>query len=386
MRPTATAFHRSLLAGAALLAFTTALPAQAAVSPAVGKALNQAAAAAKSGNTAAAISAVNAARAAASSAEEKQKSAQMAGYVFTRAGRYGDAAAALESSGAGARQLAPLYYQAGNYSKASALAKQAGGEEMQILIAQASVKQGKYGDAVNAYNNLIKTNGAKPLYLENLAGAQYKSGDKKGYLATTEKLVRIDGSPARWKALLVNFQQEQMRPEAKLALYHLMSATGTIDRPVDYQEFAKLALVSNQAGIAAGALAKSGGASDAMGQKLAQAAAGMAAKAPAEAPKLAAVPATALRGGNAYLGIGQYGPAIAAYDKVIAANGSDADQAKLFKGIAALKAGNAGVAKTSFAAVGSANGMKDIANLWGLYASTHNGITTPAAAVPPAKA
>ncbi|PZN92907.1 MAG: hypothetical protein DCF31_14460 [Alphaproteobacteria bacterium] len=379
MPPTATAFHRSALFGAAALALAAAMPAQAAVSPAVGKALNQAASAAKSGNTAAAISAVNAARNAASSAEEKQKSAQMAAYVFTRAGRYGDAASALESAGGSPRQLAPLYYQAGNYGKAVDLARKAGGEDMQILIAQASVKQGKYGEAVTAYNSLIKANGPKAIYLENLAAAQYKAGDKKGYLATTEKLVRVDGSPARWKTLLVNFQKEQMRPEAKLALYHLMSATGTIDRPVDYQEFAKLALVSNQAGVAATALAKGGSGGDAMAAKLAQAATGMAAKAGAEAPKLAGNPATAVRGGNAYLGINQFGPAIAAYDRAIAANGADADQAKVFKGIAAMKAGNAGLARTSFAAVSERNGMKDIANLWGLYAATHSGIAAPAA-------
>lgn len=366
--------------GVAAVALTAALPANAAVSSAVGKSLNQAASAAKSGNTAAAITAVNAARAAASTPEEKQKSAQMAGYVYTRAGRYADAANALQSSGAPARQLAPLYYQAGQYDKAIALAKQAGGEDMQILVAQAATKQGRPAEAVTAYNALIKANGPKPVYLQNLATAQYKAGDKKGYLATTEKLIRVDSSPARWKTLLVDVQQNPMRPEAKLALYHLMSATGTIDRPTDYSEFAKLALVSNQAGIAQSALAKSGGATDAMSQKLAQAAAGMTAKAPAEAPKLAATPATAVRGGNAYLGLGQYPQAIAAFDKAIAANGTDADQARVFKGIAALKAGNAGLAKQAFASVTDKNGMKDIADLWSLFASTHGSIAAPAPA------
>lgn len=365
--------------GVAALALTAALPAQAAVSPAVGKALNQAAAAAKAGNSAAAITAVNAARAAASTPEEKTKSAQMAGYVFTRAGRYADAASALQASGAPARQLAPLYYQAGQYDKAITLAKQAGGEDMQILVAQAASKQGRPAEAVTAYNALIKANGPKPVYLENLATAQYRSGDKKGYLATTEKLIRVDSSPARWKTLLVNFQQNPMRPEAKLALYHLMSATNTIDRPTDYAEFAKLALVANQAGIAQGALAKSGAATDAMSQKLAQAAAGMTAKAPAEAPKLAATAATAVRGGNAYLGLGQNAQAIAAYDKAIAANGSDADQARVYKGIAALRAGNAALAKQAFGSVTDKNGMKDIADLWTLFASTRGAIAAPAA-------
>ena len=374
MKPTA---RLSLLRlGIAAAALGASLPAAAAVSSAVGKALTQAASAAKSGNSAAAIAAVKTAQAEAKTPEEIQKSAQMAGYVYTRAGRYSEAAAALQASGAPPRQLAPLYYQAGQYDKAIALAKQAGGEDMQILIAQAYTKQGKPKDAVNAYNALIKANGPKPIYLENLAGAQYKAGDKKGYLDTTTKLIRVDGSPARWKTLLVDFRQNPMRPEAKLALYHLMSATGTIDRPEDYAEFAKLALVANQPGIAQTALSKAGGGTDAMSQKLNQAAAGMNAKAPTEAPKLAANPATALRGGNALLGLGQYPQAIAAFDKVIAANGAnaDADMARISKGIAAMKAGNAGLAKQAFGSVSDKNGMKDIADLWSLYASTHSAI------------
>jgi len=369
MKPIASRTRLSL--GVAALALGMAMPAAAAVSPAVGKALNAAASAAKSGNSAAAIAAVKTAQGAAKTSEEVQKSAQMAGYVYTRAGRYGEAATALQASGAPARQLAPLYYQAGQYDKAVGLAKQAGGEDMQILIAQAYTKQGKPKDAEKAYEALIKANGPKPIYLENLAGAQYKAGDKAAYLETTTKLIKVDGSPARWKTLLVDLRTHPMRPEAKLAVYHLMSATGNIDRPEDYAEFAKLALVNNQAGVARGALTKAGAANDAMSQKMAEAAASMTAKAAAEAPKLAASPATALRGGNAYLGLGQYGPAIAAFDKVIAANGADADQARLWKGVAALHAGNTALAKKSFTDVSDKNGMSDIADLWALYAGTH---------------
>ena len=376
MHRNASVFTR-LIAPVLVAGMVAALPANAAVSSAVGKALNQAAAAAKSGNNGAAINAIKNAQAAANSAEEKTKTAQMAAYVYTRAGRYAEAANALSGTGASPRQIAPLYYQAGQYDRAIAEARKAGGEDMQILIAQAQTRLGRPGEAVKAYQALIKANGPKALYLENLAGAQYKSGDKKGYLATTTQLIKIDSSPARWNTLLIAFRQNQMRPEAKLALYHLMSATSTLSKGEDYQEFAKLALVSNQAGIAAAALAKGGGsAADAMSQKLGQAAVGMNAKAATEAPKLAASPATAVRGGNAYLGLGQYPQAIAAYDKAIAANGSDADQAKVFKGIAALLAGNVPLGKASFAAVSDKNGMKDIADLWGLYAASRGAITS----------
>ncbi len=370
MRP----FASRLPVAATAIALLLAAPAAAAVSKAVGTALQQAQRAAASGNSSAAIAAVKTAQAAASTPEEKQKAGQMAGYVYTRAGQYANAANALAAAGASPRQLAPLHYQAGQYDRAIAEAKRAGGEDMQILIAQAQTRLGRPAQAVAAYQALIKANGAKPIYLENLAGAQYKAGDKKGYLATTERLVRVDGSSARWKTLLVNFSQNQMRPDAKLALFHLMLATGTLDRPQDWQEFAKLALVSNQAGIARSALGNAGAATDAQSQKLGQAAQMMTAKAPAEAPKLAAAPGTAVRGGNAYLGLGQYPQAIAAYDKAIAANGSDADQARVWKGIASLRAGNVPAGKAAFAAVGDKAGMKDIADLWVLYASTRGAI------------
>lgn len=380
MRSTGTTFARFaaivLLAGAAM-------PAAAAVSPAVGKALNQAASAAKAGNTSAAINAVRAAEAAASTAEEKTKTAQMAGYVYTRAGRYADAANALAGAGASPRQLAPLYYQAGQYDRAIAEARKAGGEDMQILIAQAQSRQGRPAEAVKAYQALIKANGPKPIYLENLSAAQYKAGDKAGYLATTEKLIRVDSSAKRWNTLLAAFRQNSMRPEAKLAMFHLMDATGNLSAPADFTEFSKLALVAGQSGTAKAALAKGHVVGDdAMSQKMAQAADMMAAKSVTEAPKLAANPATALKGGHEFLGIGQYAKATQAFDKAIAANGKDADQARLFKGIAALKGGNVALGKSSFAAVTDATGMKDIAQLWNLYAQTRGAVAAPAAAKP----
>lgn len=364
------------LAGVAVVAVLAgpmlATPAAAAVSKAVGTALNQAANAAKGGNNAAAINAINTAKSAAKTSEEKTKVAQMAAYVYTRAGQYNKAADELQAGGAATpKQLAELYYNAGNYSKAVALAKQAGGEDMTILIAQAATKQGHYPEAVSAYTKLIAANGAKPIYLENLAGVQFKSGDKKGYLETTEKLVRSDPSPARWKALLVEQQQSQMQPEAKLALYHLMDATANLTRPEDISEFAKLAIVNNQPGVAQAVLNKAGGAlgSDPMTAKLAQAAAQRAQAAGANAAKLAADPTTAAQAGGAYFGLGQYQAAASAYAKGAAAGGPNADVDKTFAGIAQVKAGSFAAAKTSFASV-KEGGMKDIANLWKLYAST----------------
>jgi tetratricopeptide (TPR) repeat protein len=360
---------------AAVMGIGLASPAAAAVSAAVGKSLQAAQAAAKAGKSAEAIKAVNEARAAAKTDEERQKSAQMAAYVFTQAGRYGDAAAALEQVGAGPAQLAPLYYRAGQYDRAIAEARKGGGEQMQILIAQALLRKGDNKGAVTAYQNLIKANGPKAIYLENLAGAQYKSGDKAGYLATTEKLVKSDSSPARWQALLSNFRQNPMRPEAKLAMYHLMNATGSISRPEDYQEFAKLALVAGQAGIAKQALAKANLGDDAMSKHLGEATDKMVNESAAQAPKLASDAHTAFRGGGAYMAMGDYAKAIAAYDKVIAGGGLAADQARVFKGIAALKAGNVKLGKDAFEEVSDKGGMQEIAHLWSLYAQTRGKVT-----------
>jgi len=362
-----------LAATAALTIAALAEPAAAAVSKAVGTALNAAASAAKSGNAGGVASAIGAANAAARTSEEKSKVAQMAAYAYSRTGQYSKAAEALQASGQGSpKALAELYYNAGNYTKAVALAKQAGGPEMTVLIAQAAIKQGHYAEAVTSYSKLIAANGPKPQYLENLAGAQYKAGDKKGYLATTEKLIRIDASPARWRTLLVEAQKNQMRPEAKLALFHLMDATGNLTRPEDISEFAKLAIVGDQPGVAQAVLTKAGGSlgSDPMTAKLAQAAAQRSQVAGVNAAKLAASPATAAKAGGAYLGLGQYPAAIGAYAKAVAAGGPDVDQARVFEGIAQVKSGAAGTAKTTFAAVGDKGGMKDIADLWKLYAST----------------
>lgn len=365
-----TSRSKALLLAAAVASLAVATPVSAAVSKAVGTALQEAQAAVKARNASAAISAVKRAEAAANTSEEKQKTAQMAGYVYTATGRYNEAAAALQSIGAGPSQLAPLYYRAGQYDRAIAEARKGGGEQMQILIAQALLKKGDYKGAVTAYQNLIKANGPKGMYLENLAGAQYKSGDKAGYLATTERLVRSDSSPARWKALLTNFRQNPMRPEAKLAMFHLMSATGTLDRPEDYAEFAKLALIAGQAGVAEQALAKATLPDDAMTKSLVTATNRMAASAPKDAVSMSSAPTTAFRGAGAYLGLGQYDKAIATYDKVIKAGGNSADQARVFKGIAALKGGKVAVGKTALDEVTDKGGMQDIAHLWWLYAST----------------
>ncbi len=365
-----------LKAAAALGALAIMMPAPAtaqALAPAVGKPLQAAGAALRARNTAAALTQVNIARNAARTPAEKAKVSQMAAAAYTAARQYGRAAQELESTGGSPRQLAPLYYQAGQYDKAISTAKRAGGPDMGTLVAQSYIKTGKYSQAAATYQQLIRQYGAQEKFLSNLAAAQYKSGDKKAYLATTEKLIRVDPSPARWNALLLDLKNAQMSREAKLALYELMRQTGNIRQPADFQEYAKLAIVAQQPGVAKSALdqaraANAIGASDSMTTRLIEAAGQRAAEAQAGLGRLPPTPAGQLMAGNTYFGMGDYAKAAAAYAK---APPSDANKLQL--GIAQVKAGQTAAAKASFGAIPDGSQVRDIANMWSLYASTKRG-------------
>jgi hypothetical protein len=343
-----------------------------ALSPAVGKPLQAASNAARSGNNAAALAAVNQARAAAKTPGDRAKVAQMAAYVHTRSGQFARAAQELESIGAPPRQLAPLYYRAGQYNKAITAAQKAGGTDMQVIVGQSYLQTGKFAEAAKVYERLSKSN---PRYLENLAAAQFKMGDKTAYLATTQKLIRTDPSPARWKTLLIDMKGAQMPREAKLALFHLMKETGNITRPEDFQEFAKLAIISNQPGVAKQVLdqaraANAIAADDQMTQQLFQAAGARAAQAQAGVAKLPKTPAGQFQAGNILLGAGNNPAAAAAYSRAIAGNAPAAQQARLFMSIAQVRAGQGKAAQQTLAALPENSPYKDVANLWSLYAST----------------
>ena len=340
-----------------------------AIAPAVGKPLQQALNAAKAGNTAAATNYVNQARSAATTNAERTKVSQTAAYVYTRAGNYGAAATELERVGAPASQLAPLYYQARQYDKAIATARKSG---QTTIIAQSYLQQGKPAEAAKIYQGMVNSNPNNVNALQNLAAAQSKMGDKKGSLATIQKLIRLDPTPARWRALLVDMKSGSLSRDAKLGVYHLMRETGNLTTAADVQEFAKLAIVAGQSGVAADAVkaASASGvlpAGDPTTAKLVEAATKRQAAALAAAPAGAKSPATALAAGNAYLGAGQYPQAIAAF--TTAQKGPNAGEAALFKGIAQVRSGQTAAARQTFKSV-PAGSNTEVAGLWDLYAST----------------
>ena len=104
-----------------------------------------------------------------------------------------------------------------------------------------------------------------------------------------------------------------------------------------------------------------------MTAKLAQAAASRAQTAGANAPKLAANPATRPAGG-AYFGLAS----IRRRRRRTQGGGGGRSLCRPgenLRGISLIKASQFGPAKATFASVGE-GGMKDIADLWKLYAST----------------
>ena len=365
----------AVLLGAAAAMPLTAVPlldspafAQA-LSAAVGKPLQQASTAAKAGNIAAAKTAVDQARAAAKTPAERTKVGEMAAFVYTRGGQFAQAAAELERIGAPSTQIAPLYYQAKQYDKAIEHARKGG---QSTIIAQSYLMQGKTADAAKIYEQMLARNPNNPSVLQNLAGVQFKMGDKKAYLATTEKLIKLDPTPERWRALLLDVKNQKLSNQSKLALYHLMQETGNMTNPADVQDFAKIAIVSNQAGVAANVLKTAGEKGvikpdDAMNARMMQAAGQRQAQAISGAPAAAKAPATALDAGNAFIGAGQYPQAVAAF--TTAEKGPKAAEASLFKGIAQVRAGNVSAARTTFTGLNSGD-LGEVAGLWQLYTST----------------
>lgn len=333
-----------------------------AMSPAVGEPLKRAQAAAKAGNTQGALNEISKARAAAKTASDRQKVHQMAGYVYTVGRQYGKAAAELEAGGATPRQLAPLYYQAGQYNKAIDAARKSGNT---TIVAQSYLKMGNTAEAAKVYNQILSKNPNNSAALQNLAGIQYRSGNHKAYLSTITRLIRIDPTPNRWRAVLLDMRNDGPR-QAQLSVYHLMQATNAL-KPTEYQDYAKLAILEGQAGTVTDLLS---GSSDPMVKNMARAAVNRQAASLKAAPVNAKRPDKAMDAGGAYLGAKNYNAAAQAF--AVAAKGPGGAAALLNRGIAQTAGGQYSAAKSTFAAIPEGD-YKDVANMWSLYATTKGG-------------
>lgn len=345
------------------------------VSAGVGKPIQASVRLANAGNTEAALAQVAAARAAAGNAVEKRKVGEAAAYVYTKAGRWADAARALEGIGAGPRQLAPYYYRAGNYDKAIELAKRGGGNDMQVIIAQSYLKQGDSKGAAEIYKKLTASNPGRTDWLENLASAQFKSGDKQGYLDTVRKLIKADPSPARWKTLLSSLKSQNMGDGPKMALYALMRDTGNLTLPDDVEGMAKFAVIAGVPGAAVRALDEAQNANliaanDPKTQRLVQTARQRAQVQELALPRLPATPVGYMEAANIYFGKGEYPKAAALYGRAVSGNVPNTDFARMMGGISQVRAGNSGAAVRTFNSVTANSSFKDVAELWSLFAQT----------------
>lgn len=362
---------------AAALTTGLAQPALAqAVSKAVGGPLAQAQRLA-SGNAAAAIQQIAAARAAAKTPAERAKVGQMAAYVYTRAGRFADAARELEAMGRGPGELAPYYYRAGQYDKAIQLARRAGGQQSQLLLAQALLQKGDKRGAATAYQALIRANGPHTDWLENLASLQF-SYDKAGYLATVRQLIKQDPSPARFRTLLSSLKSQNMSDQARLTLFQLMRQTGNLTDAADVQEISKLAIIGGLPGVAVGAIADAQKANvvntaDPIIARILQKANADQAALTAQMPRMPGTPDGRMRAGNAMFGSNNYPGAAAAYRQVVASKATNADLARMLQGIAQLRSGDAAGGRQTFETVPKTSVFYDVAQIWSLYAVSARG-------------
>ena len=219
--------------------------------------------------------------------------------------------------------------------------------------------------------------------LRLLAASQSALKDMPAYTTTLEQLARNTGKPEYWAELIARtgrrdgFADERLR----LDVYRLRRATGV---PLEAGELGDMALRAQQAGLPAEAqaLLDEGFASGLLG-KDANAAADK--KLQAASTKAAALDqagladgeASALKAkdGNVAVNLGLAVSATGAHARALAlmtqgqAKGGlrRPDDALLHLGLAQWRAGKVDDAKASFAAAKGADGVADLARLWGLF-------------------
>jgi tetratricopeptide (TPR) repeat protein len=357
--------------GAAMAALV-ALPAQAGLSPAVGNPLKDAQRMVGS-NPSGAQAKIQQARGAAATAEEKRAVSQMAAYVYGRSGNYTALAQELQSQGGSAIQIARAYYTAKNYGKAVEFAGKAGGADGKLIVAQSYLNMGNTAKAIDGYKALVAI-APKSEYFSQLAGLQYKSGDKKGYGETLEKMIRRDPSPANWKSLLGNLKRQPMADSAKLALFQLVQETGNLSGAEDYQEMAKLAMVTGAPAMAKNlletAIASKAITGDAVTLGLIKSAAGRIAASNADIPRYSVSESgnDVSRAGRTYFGAGQYPQAIGLLTKA-SKMANSAAESNLYLGLVHLKQGDKAAAMAAFKAIPAGSVYADVGALWSLYTS-----------------
>jgi tetratricopeptide (TPR) repeat protein len=367
--------------------------------PEVGKPLQQASEYLKAGKAKEALAKVREADAVANKTPAEQLTGdRMRGAAAARAGDPQTAVKSFEATMASgklspaeqaqtAEQLAHLYSQLKDWNKAREWvqkAKQLGGNaaDLDKLLAYVNSQSGDFSaiarDAQAAIEAAEKA-GRRPdeADLLRLSDALRRTGNNAGQSAVLEKLVSNYPKQEYWAIVLGRIQSKPgFSGRLTFDVMRLRRETKTLETAEDYVEMTQLALQNGQAaeakavideGFARGIVGKG---AEAERQKRLQAlAAQKAADAPRDLAKAEAEFAddanAMVRIGMAYTGLGQYDKGIALIQKGIAKGGlKHLDDARLYLGIAYLRAGNKAKANEAFRGVKGTDGTADLARLW----------------------
>ena len=223
--------------------------AQAAVSPAVGNALNDARAKAGARNYSGAVAAARQALASAKNGEEKGKSLEMLAYIYNVSGNRSGAADTLESMIASGqisggqvatkrKEICTLRYQAQQWDQAIRACADSS------LVAQIYFQQRNYAKAAQVLRKSIG-GGSTPSksVLQTLARCYFEMRDAAGTQWANEQMVTYYPEARYWTDLLTVVQNKvRNNTRYDLDVLRLREATGTIKTPSGVMEMAQLAL------------------------------------------------------------------------------------------------------------------------------------------------
>ncbi|MCX7175502.1 MAG: tetratricopeptide repeat protein [Proteobacteria bacterium] len=287
--------------------------------------------------------------------------------------------------------LAGIHYRARDYAasvKWAARYFREGGNnpQMRMLLIQSYFQNGDVANAAKEASADIQADaqaGRAPSEdkLLLLANCYLKQNNSAAYLTTIEKLLNYYPKKTLWADVLSRLRTKPgFSDRLSLDVYRLQMATGNLQSTSDYMEMAQLALMdglANEAkkvvdeGYANGALGKG---AEAERQKRLK---DLVEKQFAESQKAltsgkAEEAANAAPDGNALVNLGlNLGPAkgIATMEAGIKKGGlKRPEDAKLHLGILLIQAGQKAKAAQLLKTVQGTDGVRDMANLWALYA------------------
>lgn len=361
-------------------AIVTTIPAQAAVSKAVGLAINEARNLAEAKNYKAAMAKVNEAGAAAKTTEENNVVNQMKQYIAVKSGdaSIGGAlgAKAKFANDAAAGKWRDVIADGDLLRKNNALDTQS-----QVVIAQAYLRQGDKQGCISYIKRNFGNGGGENVLL-TLQKCAYDANDDETQRQALEALVATTGKPEYWSNLLkLSERSRGMNDHATLDIYRLKQMTGSLNGADDYTLLAQLGLqmgfaaeaqATLQKGIDSKVIPASDRTNRLMNLAKTQAAANAAGQAKALAAAQAAPQGDALvKIGEDQIGQGKAKDAIATIQAGLAKPMKDKNNGQIRLGQAYLAAGQKDAAIKAFGAVKAADDKDKspmIAHLWSLAA------------------